>query len=154
MQDRTGSLFGSQPGASSHQRPPGPTESQQKEKAPWVLVAMNCSGAWKPKPQQIAFVLDIDWERAIFHYLLQQFCQFLHNLNHQQQREKNLWEREINTECKQYVQFATALWFFKFQYLTVSGMKLLVHSPPPIGNYWLEKKILFLVYVYFFKIIH
>lgn len=67
---------------------------------------MNYAGsseAWKPKKQQIAFVLDPYWESAVFQYLLQQFYQALHNLNHQQQRKKNLWEQQIKTVCKQRV---------------------------------------------------
>lgn len=97
MQGTNWSLFGSQPDALLHQRPPWPYgEPEKGEQLHGWLVTMNCSGssgAWKPKQQQTAFVLDIYWESAIFHYPLQQFCQFLHNLNHQQQREKNLWEK-------------------------------------------------------------
>lgn len=102
------------------------TESQQKGEnlCVWLMI-MNYAGsseAWKPKKQQIAFVLDPYWESAVLQYLLQQFYQALHNLNHQQQRKK----KSLGTTDQDSVQTACVVWkcplLVKFQYLTTSGI--------------------------------
>lgn len=52
-----------------------------------IMKYSGSSGAWKPKKQQIVFVLETHWENAVFQYPLQQFCWSLHNLNLHQQRK-------------------------------------------------------------------
>lgn len=108
---------------------------------PWCLETMT-------EKQQTAFVLDTYWGWDVFQYALQQLCQSWYNLNHQRWW-KNLWEKQMNTARKLVCVVCKCPLLWTFQYLLISGMMLLAHSPPPTGKSTLKANFISCVYLIF-----